>query len=56
MKLIEAIKAGKKIINMDETCITSTFNHAYSYGRRGEGNFRSFNKSVQGLSMLLAIS
>ena len=56
IKLIDAIKAGKKIINMDETCITSTFKNAYSYGCRGEGNSRTFNKSVQGLSLLLAIS
>ena len=41
---------------MNETCITSTYKNAYSYGRSGEGSFCTFNKSVQGLSLMLAIS
>ena len=54
--LLKTLLNGKKMINIDETCITATRKHAYSYGRRGESCTRYFNRNVQGLSLLLAVS
>ena len=54
--LIETMMAGKKLINFDETCITSTYQNAYSYAYRAESNSRAFSRHVHGLSLLLAVS
>lgn len=56
LKLVEILKAGKRVLNFYESVLHTTIGNRFSWCPRGKVNLRVLGKEIIGLSVLLTAS